>query len=80
MVFFEVLGGIAILVPKLRSTAGWGRVVLLITIFPANIHMAINWELFPEIPIAFLYVTLLLQFGIIYWAYPATRTLTPSNG
>jgi len=66
-------------VPKLRSMAGWGRVVLLITVFPANIHMAINPELFPEIPIAILYVRLLLQFVIIYWAYSATRVLISSD-
>ena len=65
--------------PKLRSMAGWGRVVLLITVFPANIHMAINPELCPEIPIAILYVRLLLQFVIIYWAYSATRVLISSD-
>ena len=78
--FFEVLGGIAILVPKLRSTAGWGLVLLSITVFPANIHMAINPELFPEIPVAFLYVRLLLQPVIIYWAYSATRPLSFRDG
>lgn len=36
----EVLGGIGLLVPRLRRWAGWGLVALLIAIFPANIHMA----------------------------------------
>ena len=71
--FFEILGGVAILFPKLRSMAGWGVVLLLIVVFPVNIHMAVNPNLFPDIPLSFLYIRLLLQFIIIYWTYFATQ-------
>ena len=71
--FFEILGGVAILFPKLRSMAGWGLVLLLIVVFPVNIHMAVNPNLFPDIPLSFLYIRLLLQFIIIYWTYFATQ-------
>lgn len=71
--FFEILGGVAILFPKLRSMAGWGLVLLLIVVFPVNIHMAVNPDLFPDIPLSFLYIRLVLQFIIIYWTYFTTR-------
>ena len=41
---FELLGGIGLLVPDQRILAltGWGLVLLLIAVFPANIYMATN--------------------------------------
>ena len=39
---FEIVGGIGLLVPFLRRSAGWGLIALLVAVFPANIHMAIN--------------------------------------
>ena len=74
--FFEILGGVSVLVPRLRSAAGCGLVVLLIAVFPANIHMAINTDLFPDIAPMLLYIRLVFQFIFIYWAYVVTR---PSN-
>ncbi|MDE0748250.1 MAG: DoxX family protein [Porticoccaceae bacterium] len=71
--FFEILGGVSVLVPRLRSAAGWGLVVLLIAVFPANIHMAINTDLFPDIAPMLLYIRLVFQFIFIYWAYAVTR-------
>jgi uncharacterized membrane protein len=41
--FFEILGGIGLLFPQpWRRAAGWGLVALLIAVFPANLHVAIN--------------------------------------
>ncbi|MBT3797848.1 MAG: DoxX family protein [Porticoccaceae bacterium] len=71
--FFEILGGISVLIPRLRAAAGWGLVALLIAVFPANIHMAINTDLFPDISPTLLYIRLVLQFIFIYWAYAVTR-------
>jgi len=73
--FFEILGGISVLIPRLRAAAGWGLVALLIAVFPANIHMAINTDLFPDISPTLLYVRLVFQFIFIYWAYAVTRPL-----
>jgi uncharacterized membrane protein len=36
----EVLGGIGILLPRLRAAAGWGLVALLVAVFPANLNVA----------------------------------------
>ena len=71
--FFEILGGICVLIPYLRKIAGWGLVALLICVYPANIYMAITPEAFPEISIELLYFRLPLQFLFIYLAYSVTR-------
>ena len=71
--FFEVLGGVGVLIARLRKIAGWGLVALLIGVYPANIYMAITPEAFPDIPIAVLYIRLPLQFLFFYWAYSVTR-------
>ena len=71
--FLEILGGVAVLVPRFRAQAGWGLILLLIGVFPANLHMALHPELFPEVPAAALYARLPLQFVLMAWAYWATR-------
>jgi uncharacterized membrane protein len=70
---FEILGGVGVLVPSVRSMAGWGLVALLIAVYPANIHMALHPELFPEFSRSALYGRLPLQFVLIAWAYWASR-------
>lgn len=71
--FFEILGGISVLIAPLRKIAGWGLVALLICVYPANIYMAITPEAFPDISRGLLYFRLPLQFLFIYWAYSVTR-------
>lgn len=73
--FFEILGGVCLLVPRLRKIAGWGLVALLICVYPANIYMALTPEAFPEIPLSLLYFRLALQFLFFYWAYTVTRPI-----
>ena len=71
--FFEILGGIVVLVPKLRALARWGLISLLIAVFPANIYMAMNPNVFPEFSLALLYFRLPLQFVFIFWVLKATE-------
>ena len=71
--FFEILGGVCVLIPSLRKIGGWGLVALLISVYPANIYMAMTPQAFPEISIELLYFRLPLQFLFIYWAYSVTR-------
>jgi uncharacterized membrane protein len=68
----EIVGAIAILIPRLSSLAGWGLVALLIAVYPANIHMALKPELFPNLPGWLLWLRLPLQFVFIYWVWTAT--------
>ena len=76
----EIGLGILLLIPKFTSLAGWGLIALLIAVFPANIHMAINPQLFPEFSPLLLWLRLPLQFGLIAWAYWYTKlTIEPTN-
>ena len=71
--FFEVLGGVCVLIPRLRKIAGWGLVALLVSVYPANIYMAITPEAFPDLSVELLYARLPFQFIFIYWAYSVTQ-------
>ena len=72
---FEILGGLAVLPLPTRRLAGYGLMALLLAIFPANIHMALNPEnyLAAGIPLWGLYARLPLQFVCMGWAWWATQ-------
>jgi uncharacterized membrane protein len=38
----EILGGVGLLLSHTRRAAGWGLIALLIAIFPANVHVALQ--------------------------------------
>jgi uncharacterized membrane protein len=65
----EVLLGVGLLIPKTSRYAAWGLILLLIAIFPANIHMATHPELYPNIPPIALWIRLPIQLLLILWAY-----------
>ncbi|WP_411827182.1 DoxX family membrane protein [Luteolibacter sp. AS25] len=82
----ETAGGIGLLISLTRKAAAIGLILLLIAIFPANLHIAINgW---PETGIAswILWARLPFQILFILWvAYSARITLyknpsTPPSG
>lgn len=66
----ELAGGIGVAVPQTRRAAGWGLIALLVAVFPANVHMALNpeqikgldtrrmprWALWARLPLQFLMV------------------------
>lgn len=70
----EIVLGIALLIPSMSGVAAWGLIALLIAVFPANIHMAAHSELYPNIPVALLWLRLAIQGLLILWAYWYTRT------
>lgn len=65
----ELLGAVGVLVPGLRGYAGWGLILLLLAVFPANVHMALHPIDFDHIPAWVLYLRLPLQFALIGWIY-----------
>ena len=69
---FEILGGFFVLPLATRRLAGYGLIVLLLAVFPANVHMAMNPELFPDMAPAALYARLPLQLVFVAWAWWAT--------
>ena len=74
---FEIAGGIGVLIPSLRSLAGWGLIALLVAVFPANLYMAMHPELFPDMSPSALYIRLPIQALFIGWAWWATRRDDP---
>jgi len=65
----EILGGVGVLVPSVRVAAGWGLILLLVAVFPANVHMALHPDDFARIPRWALYARLPLQLVLILWVY-----------
>lgn len=74
--FFEILGGVGLLVPATRAWAAWGLIALYVAVFPANVYMLTdNISLDPRKPIPrwALWLRLPLQLVFIGWAYHFTR-------
>jgi uncharacterized membrane protein len=71
--FFEFVLGVLLLFPKYTRLAAWGLIALLIAVYPANIHMAVNSHLFPDLPAWLYWARLPLQFVLIAWAWWYTR-------
>lgn len=71
----EIGLGLAVLPPRTRRLAGFGIIALLIAVFPANIHMAIEAERFAQemqTPAWTLYLRLPFQLVFAVWALWAT--------
>ncbi len=72
----ELALGVAVLIPQTRRLAAWGLILLLIAIFPANIHVALY-----DVPIGgategagvWNWVRLPFQLVLITWAWWYTR-------
>lgn len=70
---FEILGGVGLMVPWTQTFSMWGLIALLVAVFPANIHMAMNgvpfgdfhpkpWQAWLRLPLQFVLI------WIVYWA------------
>ena len=70
---FEFGLGLALLFAKTARVAAWGLIGLLIAVFPANLYMAQNPELF-HLPPVILWLRLPLQGLLILWVYAYTKT------
>jgi len=68
----EIALGAMLLIKRLAPLAGWGLILLLIAIFPANIYAYQHQELIPARPQLHL-LRLPLQGVLILWAYWYTR-------
>ena len=70
---FEILGGLGLLIPKVRLLAAWGLIALFIAVFPANLNHALNqlqldpadpmpsWIPWARLPFQALFI------GVAYW-------------
>jgi len=74
----EIVGGLAVAHPSTRRFARWWLLGLLVAVFPANIHMAVNPEQVPGLdlrrtPRWALWARLPLQPLCMLWVWRATR-------
>ena len=78
----EIAGGLGILIPRLRRLAGYGLIALLVAVFPANIHMAVNGVQPPgwHLPTWALWLRLPFQPLLIAWVAFVMKPEAPSPG
>ncbi len=74
----EILGGAALLARPTRRFARWWLLGLLVAVFPANVHMAVNPEQvdgldLDRLPRWALWARLPLQPLAMLWVWRATR-------
>ena len=78
---FEILGGIGVLLPRVRRIAGIGLILLSLAVLPANVQMwlnaqaagsALGWQVV-------LLLRLPLQLLLIYWIWRATQVSTRAS-
>ena len=69
--FFEIAGGVGLLIPQTQAWAAWGLIALFVAVFPANINMAVN-----DLPLGKTklprwahWIRLPLQGVLIAWAW-----------
>lgn len=70
---FEIGLGVMLLVRKWARLAGWGLILLLVAIFPANIYVYQHQDLFPDLSPFWHLMRLPIQGVLILWAYWYTR-------
>ncbi|GAB4400006.1 MAG: DoxX family protein [Microscillaceae bacterium] len=71
----EILLGLALWWPSGRIWAAWGIIALLVAVSPANVYMLLarrQGTRFRRIPEWTLWLRLVLQVLLIYWAYQFT--------
>jgi uncharacterized membrane protein len=76
--YAEIAGALAVIPPATRPVARWWLIALLIAVFPANVHMAVNPEQIrgldlKRVPRWVLWARLPLQPLMIWWVWRSAR-------
>lgn len=69
----EVVAGLLVLVPATRRVGGFFSIAVLLGVFPANLWMAVDPSIWPEVPAWARWARLPLQGVVIWWAWVVTR-------
>ena len=77
--FYEILGGIGLLVPPVSQAAAWGLIALFIAVYPSNINMAVNHIKIDHIPDSNLLQAIRLPFQAVFIAWAWWYTKNPEN-
>ena len=65
----EVVAGVLVAIPRTRRLGGLFAIAVLLGVFPANVWMAVDSSVWPEVPIWARWGRLPLQALLIYWAW-----------
>jgi uncharacterized membrane protein len=66
----EIAGGIGLLIFRLRRPAAWGLIALLVAVFPANLHVALQGHMTGlDAPAWVLWLRLPFQAVFIAWVW-----------
>lgn len=72
---FEILGGLGLLWSRSREPASWGLILLYLSVFPANLNMALNeiqlepggdisvWAMWARLPLQLVFMALVWWLG-----------------
>ena len=76
--YAEIAGALAVIPPATRGLARWWLIALLVAVFPANVHMAVNPEQIRgldlnRVPRWALWARLPFQPLMIWWVWRAAR-------
>jgi uncharacterized membrane protein len=76
----EILGGLGLFFPPARRLAGWGLITLLVAVFPANVHAALQGKM-PGTDFSPLMLWLRLPFQAVFiaWVWWASVKHTPED-
>ena len=74
---FEIVLALIIIWPVTRSLAGWGLIALTLAVTPANVHMWLNPDQFPDVSETMLSVRLVTQVILLVLIWWSTRMLEP---
>jgi uncharacterized membrane protein len=76
----EILGGLGVLRPATRKLAGWGLIILLVAVFPANIYAAVHgvgsiasWILWARLPFQIVFI------AWVYWSSLSSGPARPAT-
>ena len=71
----EIAGGALVLHPRTRRAGGLWSIATLLAVFPANVHMAVNPDRYPDVPggAPALWARLPVQALFVAWAAAAAR-------
>ncbi len=71
----EIAGGAGLMLSRRRRLAGWWLIATMIAVFPANLHMALHSDEFPQVPggAATLWARLPFQGVFVAWVLAAMR-------
>jgi len=76
---FEIVLALLVLWPNFRPFAGWGLIALTLAVTPANIHMFMNPELFPQAPQSAYLIRLVVQVLLLLLIWWSTKIQKSSD-